>query len=795
MRGEATRKSRIIPSVAAGALCAAVASSATAQQQTAPALALQGSLSLPRPDFRFKGEVGRTYQDSDPATFPQIVRPPEGAPNIVLILLDDVGFGQFSVFGGGVSSPNMERLAAQGLRYNRFHTTALCSPTRAALLCGRNHHVTGNGGITELATGYDGYTGIIPRSAGTVAEILRQNGYATAWVGKNHNTPIWETSEIGPFDRWANGLGFDYFYGFNAGDTSQYEPILYENRNRVPRSNDPDYHLSTDIADRSIAWMQKVKVIDPDRPFFLYVAPAATHSPHQAPKEWIDRFKGQFDMGWDRYREMTFERQQQLGVIPAVAKLTPRPASLPAWDSLNPDQKRLYARMMEVFAGYGAHVDHEVGRVLDAVAALPDADNTLIIYIVGDNGASAEGGIEGSINENAFFNGISETWQDNIKVIDELGGPKHFNHFPSAWAWAMNTPFQWTKQVASHFGGTRNPMIVSWPAKITDKGGLRSQFHHVIDIMPTLLDVAGVQAPDVLNGIPQKPIEGVSLTYTFDDAEAADRRRTQVFELGANRGMYQNGWFASSLSFAPWEPNRAGFDIDEAKWELYNIDQDFSQALDLAATESSKLSAMQDLWWVEAARNDILPLDWRAGERMSIELTGKPSLAAGRKTFVYETPLAALPEASAPDLKTKSFTITAEARIPAGGAEGMIFTQGGFTGGWGFYAQDGKLVGLHSHVALERYRVVSTEPVPTGKVMLAMDFKYDGGGMAKGGTLTLLANGRTIGEGRVEQTTPFKYSLFEGQDIGEDTGSPVDFNYTPPFKFTGELGKVTVELK
>jgi arylsulfatase len=793
MRSKATLKSKIIPSVAVAALCAVAGSSATAQQ-TAPALP-EGLLSLPRPDFRFKGEVGRTYQDSDPATFPQILRPPEGAPNIVLILLDDVGFGQFSVFGGGVSSPNMERLAAQGLRYNRFHTTALCSPTRAALLTGRNHHVTANGGITEAATGYDGYTGILPRSTGTVAEILRQNGYATAWVGKNHNTPVWETSEIGPFDRWANGLGFDYFYGFNAGDTSQYEPILYENRNRVPRSNDPDYHLSTDLADRSVAWMEKVEVIDPDRPFFLYLAPGATHSPHQAPKEWIDRFKGQFDIGWDRYREMTFARQKQLGVIPADAKLTPRPAGLPAWDSLNADQKRLYARMMEVFAGYGAHVDHEVGRVLDAVAKLPDADNTLIIYIVGDNGSSAEGGIEGSINENAFFNGISETWQDNIKVIDELGGPKHFNHFPSAWAWAMNTPFQWTKQVASHFGGTRNPMIVSWPAKIVDKGGLRSQFHHVIDIAPTLLEVAGIQAPDVLNGVPQKPIEGVSLTYTFGDAKAADRRKTQVFEIGVNRGIYQNGGFASSLSFAPWQPVRTGFDVDRAKWELYNIDRDFSQADDLGTTNPDKLRAMQDLWWAEAARNDILPLDWRAAERLSAELTGKPSLAAGRKTFVYETPLAALPEAAAPDLKNKSFTITAEAEIPGGGAEGMIFTQGGFTGGWGFYIQQGKLVGLHSHVALERYRVVSTEPVPTGKISLAMDFKYDGGGMAKAGTITLLADGRKIGEGRVEKTTSFKYSLFEGQDIGEDTGSPVDFSYTPPFEFTGKLGKVTVELK
>jgi len=746
------------------------------------------------PATTFPGVIGRTVEESTPA-WPRPIRAKSGMPNVLFIVLDDTGYGHLGCYGSPIRTPNLDRLAANGLRYSNMHTTALCSPSRSCMLTGRNHHSVGMGVITELADAYPGYSGQIPKSAAMVSEILRQNGYATAWIGKNHNTPIWETSEIGPFDRWANGLGFEYFYGFNAGDTSQYEPILYENRNRVPRSSDPNYHLSTDIADKSIAWMQKVKVIDPERPFFLYVAPAATHSPHQAPKQWIDKFKGQFDMGWDRYREITFERQQQLGVVPSNAKLTPRPAGLPAWETLNAEQKRLYARMMEVFAGYGAHVDHEVGRVLDAVAKLPDAANTMIIYIVGDNGASAEGGIEGSINENAFFNNISETWQDNIKVIDELGGPKHFNHFPSAWAWAMDTPFQWTKQVASHFGGTRNPMLISWPAKILEKGGLRSQFHHVIDIMPTILEVAGVQAPDTLNGVAQKPIEGVSIAYTFGDRTAPERHKAQVFEIGVNRGIYQNGWFASSLSFPPWQPDRTSFDIDKAKWELYNIDQDFSQADDLAASNPGKLRALQDLWWAEAARNNILPLDWRGPERLSAELTGKPSLAAERTKFVYETPLAALPEAAAPDLKNKSFTITAEAEIPPTGAEGMIFTQGGFTGGWGFFMQQGKLIGLHNHVALESYRVASTEPVPVGKVALAMDFQYDGGGIAKGGTITLLANGRKIGEGRIEKTTPFKYSLFEGQDIGEDAGSPIDFSYAPPFPFTGKLGRVTIELK
>jgi arylsulfatase len=450
--------------------------------------------------------------------------------------------------------------------------------------------------------------------------------------------------------------------------------------------------------------------------------------------------------------------------------------------------------MMEIFAGFGAQIDYEIGRVLDAVAVLPDADNTLIIYIVGDNGASAEGGLDGETNENASFNGVLETWQSNLKHIDELGGPKYYNHFPAGWAWAMDTPLQWTKQVASHFGGTRNPLIMSWPAKITDKGGVRTQFHHVMDIMPTILEAANIQAPDVLNGIPQKPIEGVSMVYTFNDAKAPDRRKMQIFELVANRGMYQDGWMASSLAFIPWEPVRTGYDPDKAKWELYHIDQDFSQADDLAAKNPDMLKALVDLWWAEAARENILPLDWRAIERLSDQLTGRPSLTVGRKIFVYDTPLVALPEGSAPDLKNKSFTITAEAEIPAD-ADGMIFTQGGITAGWGFYLQKGKLVGMHNYIGLERYRVVSTESVPTGKVILTFDFKYDGGGMGKGGTITLLANGRKIGEGRVVKTTGYKYSLYEGQDIGEDSGSPVDFTYTPPFPFTGQLHKVTVELK
>ncbi len=478
--------------------------------------------------FPVQGQDRENLQRLRSSSVPPAGAGSKGAPNIVLILLDDTGFGQYSTFGGGIPSPTLDRLAAEGLRYNRFHTTALCSPTRAALITGRNHHSAATGVITEAATGYDGYTCVLPRSCGTIGEVLRQNGYATAWIGKNHNTPAWETSAAGPFDRWANGLGFDYFYGFNAGDMNHWDPLLYENRNLVPKSPDPDYHLTADLADKAISWTRKVTSIAPDKPFFLYVAPGANHSPHHAPKEWIDRFKGQFDAGWDAYREATFERQKKLGVIPADARLTARSEGLPAWDTLNEGQKKIYARMMEVFAGYAANVDHHMGRIVDAVKTLPNAENTIFLYIVGDNGASAEGGLEGSVNENLFFNGFPEKWQDNLMYIDEIGGPRWFNHFPSAWAHAMNTPFQWTKQVASHFGGTRNPMIISWPARIADQGGVRSQFLHVIDIVPTLYEATGITPPDRLNGVVQKPIEGVSFLKTFTDAKRGRPGRRSI---------------------------------------------------------------------------------------------------------------------------------------------------------------------------------------------------------------------------------------------------------------------------
>jgi arylsulfatase A-like enzyme len=751
---------------------------------------------LPTPDFRFEGKVGKTYLESSPPQFPQPTKAPENAPNVVLILLDDTGFGQYNAFGGGVPSPTLDKLSSEGVRFNRFHTTALCSPTRAALITGRNHHSAATGVITEAATGYEGYSCVLPRSCGTIGEVLRQNGYATAWIGKNHNTPAWETSAVGPFDRWANGLGFDYFYGFNAGDMNQWNPILFENRNLVPKSDDPKYHLTEDLANKAIDWTRKIKSIAPDKPFFLYVAPGANHSPHHAPADWIAKFKGQFDEGWDAYRAATLKRQIAMGIVPADTKLTERSEGLPAWDSLLPGQKKVYSRMMEVFAAFAAHVDHHMGRVIDAVKAMDGADNTIFIYLVGDNGASAEGGLEGSINENLFFNGFPEKWEENLEHIDEIGGPKWFNHFPSAWAHAMNTPFQWTKQVASHFGGTRNPMVVSWPAKIKKGGGLRSQFLHVIDIVPTLYEAIGITPPTMLNGVQQKPIEGKSFLAALQNANASETRTTQYFELLVNRGIYHEGWMASSRSFVPWVPIRGAFDPMKAPWELYNVDQDFSQSNNVAAQYPDKLREMEALFWKEAATYNALPLDWRAVERLNAELQGRPSLAGKRTTYTYYPGQIALPGGACPPTLNKSFSIVAELEIPASGAEGMVFTQGGMTGGYGLYLLDGKAHFVYNMLAIQRY-TISTDVLPNGKVSLAVYVAYEGkpGEFGKSANVTVTANGKPVGQGKLEKTVPLQYSLGEGIDVGTDTGSAVDFNYELPFSFTGRIEKVTVELK
>ncbi|MFH3478640.1 sulfatase-like hydrolase/transferase [Xanthobacter variabilis] len=766
-----------------------------AQPAATPLAARDGQVVLPYAEQKFRGAVGTTFKDSDPATFPAPITAPKGAPNVLVILLDDVGFGQFSVSGGAVPSPSLDQLAQQGLFYNRFHTTALCSPTRAALLTGRNHNVSGTGVITELATGYDGYTGIIPKDTATVAEILRQNGYITSWFGKNHNTPIYETSAIGPFDHWPNGLGFDYFYGFMAGDTNQVRPYLFENQTPLGTPDKPGYYLSVDLADHAIQWLQNIEAIQPSKPWFLYFAPAATHAPHQAPKELIREFAGKFDMGWDEYRKQTFERQKQLGVIPQDTILTPRPASLPAWDSLDDKKTKLYSRMMEVFAAYGKQVDQEVGRVLDYVASMPDADNTLILYIVGDNGASAEGGFDGTLNENAFFNAYLMTADQMLARIDEIGTELHFNHFPAGWAWAMDTPFQWTKQVASHLGGTRNPMVVKWPAHTRASGEVRSQFTHVIDIAPTILEAAGIAEPRSVNGTAQTPIQGKSFLSTLSDAKAKEIRTSQYFEMFANRGMYKDGWWAASLSFEPWQPERADFDPFKAKWELYNLETDFSQGKDIAAQNPGKLAEMTALWWAEASANKALPLDWRGAERFSAELTGKPNLAGDRRSFTYHGVLAGLPESSAPDIKNKSFSVSAQVQVKEK-ANGMIFTQGGNTGGWAFYLNDGRLVSAHNFIDVNIYSVSSRTSVPAGEHAVRMDFAYEGGKeVGKGGAVTLYVDGAAVGSGRVDRTTPYKFSLSENQDIGTDTGTPVTTDYRAPFNFEGTLKEVVIDLK
>jgi arylsulfatase len=755
----------------------------------------RASGSLPLEDFRFRGNVGRTIKDSDPPEFPQPVKPPKGAPNIVVILIDDAGYGQFGTFGGAVPTPALDSVAAAGLRYTRYHTTALCSPTRAALLTGRNHHVAGTGVITEAATGYDGYTGIIAKNVGTIAEVLRQHGYATSWFGKNHNTPDWETSQVGPFDRWPSGLGFDYFYGFMGGDMDQWQPTLYENHQLVPRSSDPNYILTVDLVDKAIAWLRRTRSIDATKPYFLYMSTGATHAPHQVHSKYIDQYKGKFDAGWDVYREETFARQKKLGVVPQNAQLTKRPAELPGWETLSADQKKLFARMMEVFAGFTAETDHEMGRLLEVVRALPDADNTLVFYEVGDNGASAEGGLVGLLNENSFFNGVPEKLEDNLKRIDELGGPKHFNHFPAGWAWAMNTPFQWTKQIASHLGGVRNPLAVSWPARIKDRGGVRSQFHHCIDLAPTIYEAVGITFPDELNGVPQKPLDGISMVYTFDNAGAKGRRRSQYFEMLLNRGIYHDGWWAASRTAIPWEAGNKAVDPDTATWELYNLDEDYSQANDLAAKNPTKLRELQDFWWSEASRNSVLPLDGRKIERLNGELQGRPSLVGGRKKIVYYPGMLALPSGTAPNLLNKSFAVEADFEMTKGSNNGALWSMGGSDGGYGLYVKDGKPVFVGNYLGQAVVRVAAPKPLEPGAVKVKAEFKYDGGGLGKGGAITLFVNGQKAAEGRMEHTHAVTLGLGGTLDVGEDTGSAVDEAYTPPFAFPGVIRQVEVELK
>ncbi|MEZ4342171.1 MAG: arylsulfatase [Nitrospirales bacterium] len=711
----------------------------------------------------------------------------------MLIMTDDVGFGASSTFGGPISTPTMDRLAQAGLRYTQFHTTALCSPTRAALLSGRNHHSAATGVVMELGTGYPGYNSLMPKNAGTFAEVLKQNGYNTAWYGKNHNVPDWHTSQAGPFDLWPTGLGFEYFYGFLGGDANQWNPALFEGTKPIERPHDvKDYHFDKDMADHLIARIRLLNAMGPDKPWLQYYAPGTAHAPHHAPKEWIAKFKGQFDQGWDKVREETFARQKKLGIIPSDTKLTPRPKEIPSWDSLSPDQKKVFARMMEVYAAALSHADHQMGRILDVIEEMGKLDNTLVIYIQGDNGASAEGTLHGLLNEASIMNNIPEDFSQVLARMDELGSEMTLNHYPVGWAHAMDTPFQWTKQIASHFGGTRNGLVISWPARIKDRGGIRTQFHHIIDIAPTILEAAGVGAPSELNGVAQKPIEGVSMIYTFDDAKAPSARRTQYFEMFVNRAIYNDGWVAATTpAVAPWVMGQSP-SIDAYGWELYHVTEDFSQAVNLADKEPAKLRELQDLFWIEAAKYNVLPLDNTKVERFDVSI--RPSLTRGRSVFTYFDGMTRIPEGTAPDLKNKSFKIGADIHIPDKGASGVIATQGGRFNGWGFYLLNGKPVFHYNLVGVQQFTIAGQEELAPGQHVVLLNFKYDGGGFGKGGMVTIAVDDKTVAEGRIDRTYPFRVSFDETLDIGEDTGTPVSEDYQVPFHFTGQLHRVLIRL-
>jgi arylsulfatase A-like enzyme len=796
--------------VTAAAVSIGLSSLAFAQSTSLPQ---GGSALLPVPERPFGGVIGRNASESKP-DFPKAVTAPEGAPNILLILTDDTGFGAPSTFGGPIPTPTLDRVAQDGLRYNNFHTTALCSPTRAALLTGRNHHSVGFGNISEFATGYPGYDSILPKSAGTIGNILVNNGYNTSWFGKNHLIPDWLESPDGPFDQWAWGLGFEYFFGFLGGDTDNWHPALFENTKAVlPPVGDPNYILIHDMADRAIDWIRMQHAIAPNKPFFMYFAPGNGHAPHHATKEWIAKFKGKFDQGWDRQREITMENQKRMGVVPADTVLTPRPKDIPAWDSLNADEKTVYARMMEVYAAAVAQSDYETGRILDNLQESGQLDNTIVIYIEGDNGASAEGTLQGLTNE-LGGNLEPESLAFKLAMIDQLGGDRTYNHYPVGWAHAMDTPFQWTKQVASHFGGTRNGMAISWPKGIKTHGEVRSQFEHVIDVVPTILEAVGIQPPLVLNGTPQKPLEGASMVETFDEAGVPTRHPTQYFEITANRGLYHDGWMASTTPLRlPWVVSGAEPDPDDFPWELYNVAKDFSQSKNLAKENPKKLQDLQALFLIEAAKYNVLPIDSSFADRADPSL--RPGFNTGRTQFTYYPGMIRIPEANAPDIKNKSFRITAEVAIPEASAlalgdqpagDGVIVTQGGRFGGWGLLVLDRKPMFAYAYSnqdgakypnqSSSKTRIIGADKLTPGEHTIAFAFTYDGGGIGKGGLGTLTVDGKKAAEGRLEKTLPFRFSLDESFDVGQDTGTPVidEYDAKMPFKFNGTLKRVDVEL-
>jgi arylsulfatase len=752
---------------------------------------------LPIPDEAHSGLV--TYDAKDPDTsFSPIepLRPPEGAPNVLVILLDDVGFGASSTFGGPCATPTAERLAGNGLKYNRFHTTALCSPTRQALLTGRNHHSVGMGGITEIATSAPGYNSIRPNTAAPLAETLKLNGYSTAQFGKCHEVPVWETSPLGPFDGWpSGGGGFEHFYGFIGGETNQYAPALYDGTVPVEPDRTPEegYHVTEDLVDRAIQWIKQQKALMPDKPFFSYFAPGATHAPHHVPAEWSDKYRGRFDQGWDVLREESFARQKELGVIPPEAELTDRPNEIPAWDDMPDDLKPVLARQMEVYAGFLEHTDHHVGRLIDALAELEVLDDTLIYYIIGDNGASAEGTPQGTFNETITLNGAAgiETTEFMSARIDQFGTIAANNHYAVGWAHAMDTPYQWTKQVASHWGGTRNGTVVHWPNGFDARGEVRAQFSHVIDVAATVLDAAGIPAPTFVHGVQQMALHGRSMVPSFDDPAAAEHRETQYFEMFVNRGVYHKGWTAVTRHSNPWAAGEMPA-YDDDVWELYGPD-DWTQSHDLSAEQPEKLRELQRLFIIEGTRYNVLPLDDRRFERFNPDLAGRPQLIRGTSQLMYGG-MGRLSENSVLPLKNKPHAVTGQIEVPSGGAEGVIVAQGGAYAGWSLYLHEGRPTYCYNFFGLERYKIAGDAALSPGEHQVRMEFAYDGGGVGKGGDVSLYVDGSKVGEGRVEHTVPMMFSADETTDVGRDSATPVSDDHGPDNAFTGRVLWVQLDV-
>ena len=752
---------------------------------------------LPVPDLPSRGKIAI---DARKAEFPPIkpLRPPKGAPNVVIVLIDDMGFGCPSANGGPVNMPAMEKIADRGLKYSRFHTTALCSPTRQALLTGRNHHSAEMGSVAEVATGAPGNTSVRPNTVATIAEMLRLNGYSTGAAGKMHQTPTWEVSMSGPFDRWPTGDGFEKFYGFVAGETNQWAPTLFLGTSPVEPwgTAEQGYHVSEDITDKSIAWLRGIHTMTPDKPFFLYLSFGATHAPHHVAPEWIEKYKGKFDKGWDAVREETLANMKEMGLVPEDTQLTDRPSQVSGWDELNDTEKMVYARLMETYAGFAEHTDAQVLRLIDTLEDIGVFDNTIFIYIAGDNGASAEGGLDGTFNELMALNGVPQTVEDVLPRLDDIGGPEAFNHYPVGWAHAMNSPYQWTKQVASHFGGTRNGCAVSWPNGIKARGEIRHQFHHVIDIVPTILEAAGLPQPYSVNGVAQKPIEGVAMNYTFDDPDSDDRHVTQYFEMFGNRGIYHEGWTAVTKHVTPWDPSDKP-SLDADVWELYNTNEDWSQANDLSKEMPEKLRELQDLFLVEAAKYNVFPLDDRTFERFNPSIAGRPDLPAGRETMTFYPGMTHLMEMTVLNVKNRSHTITAEVEIPEGGAEGVLIAQGGKFAGWSLYVKDNAAKYVHNWFDVDYYYVGGEEKLPTGKVNIRYHFNFEGDAPGGGGTGTLYVNKRKVAEGKIEKTVPFIFSADETMDIGGDLALPVTDDYPEgeSNKFSGKLNWVRVDLE